>query len=65
MSGPRHAELVGLIGEYPSMCVDVTSRTNVLWHDIGVGVAKPIRQRFYRVNPAKRKFLDAEVSYVR
>lgn len=33
-------------------------------HDIEVGYAKPIRQRFYRIHPEKRKFLDEEIRYM-
>lgn len=43
---------------------DTPTETNVLEHDIEVGDTKPIRQRFYRVHPGKRRFLDEEVQYM-
>lgn len=33
-------------------------------HDVDVGDARPIAQRFYRVNPEKRKILDSAVDYM-
>ena len=33
-------------------------------HDIDIGDAKPIKQRFYRVNADKRNYLEAEVDYM-
>ena len=64
LSGLQRTELVGLIQGYPCLFGDVPSHTNVLEHDVDVGDTEPIRQRFYQVNHDKRKFLDAEVSYM-
>ncbi|XP_059424797.1 NLR family CARD domain-containing protein 3-like [Carassius carassius] len=33
-------------------------------HDIDVGEAKPIKQRFYRVSPDKRELMEAEINYM-
>ena len=43
---------------------DTPSQTHLIEHDIEVGDAWPIRQRFYRVNTEKRKYLDAEIRYM-
>ena len=37
---------------------------HLLEHDIEVGEAKPIKQRFYRVSADKHKYLDAEIKYM-
>ena len=64
LSESRRTDLVDLIRGYPSLFGDVPSRTHLLEHDIDVGDATPIKQRFYRVSPEKRKFLDTEVEYM-
>ena len=38
-------------------------QTPLIEHE-DVGDAKPIRQRFYCVNPEEKKYLDAEVKYM-
>ena len=43
------------------MFSDEPGRTHLIEHDIDVGDAKLIKQRFYRVNANKHKYLDAEV----
>lgn len=64
LSEPQRTELRELIGKYPSLFGDVPSCTHLVEHDIDVGDAKPIKQRFYRVSPEKRKFLDSEIEYM-
>lgn len=50
---------------HSSPCLFSTpGRTHLIEHDIELGDAKPIKQRFYRVNADKLKHLDAEVSYL-
>lgn len=39
-------------------------QTNLIKHDIDVGEAVPIRQRFHRISAEKRKIMDAEVKYM-
>ena len=56
--------LVELIQSYPGLFSDTPTRTHLIEHDVDVGDAKPITQRFYRVSPEKRKILDSEVSYM-
>ncbi len=43
---------------------DTLSRTHLIVHDIDVGDAEPIKQRFYRVNAERREYLDAEIKYM-
>ena len=60
----QRTELAKLIKSYPSIFGDTPSRTTLIEHDIDVGDAKPIRQRFYRVSEVKRKIIDGEVKYM-
>lgn len=43
---------------------DTPSKTTLIEHDVDVGDAKPIRQRFYRVSEEKRKIIEKEVHYM-
>ena len=58
----KRTELAELMS-YPSLFGDTPSKTHVIEHDIDVGDAKPIPQRFYRVSE-KRKVIDGEVKYM-
>ena len=60
----KRGELVALIRNYPALFSDVPSRTHLIEHDVDVGDAAPIKQRFYRVSSDKRKHLDQEVRYM-
>ena len=60
----RRDALSSLIRSFPSICGDAPSRTHLIEHDIDVGGASPIRQRFYRVSLDKRQVLDREVQYM-
>ncbi len=53
-----------LINSFPRLFSDVPMRTHVLEHDINVGDHSPIKQSPYRVNPTKRKIMEAEVKYL-
>lgn len=57
-------EMVGLIRKIPGLFSDTPTRTNLIEHDIDIGDADPIRQRFYRVSVEKLRCLDAEVRYM-
>lgn len=46
------------------MFSDTPTCANLIEHDVDVGDAKAITQRFYRVSPEKRKILDSEVDYM-
>lgn len=60
----RRAQLVSLIRHYTCLFSDTPTRTHLIEHDIDVGDSKPIKQKFYRLHPEKRKFLDAEVKFM-
>nr|XP_033964458.1 uncharacterized protein LOC117465610 [Pseudochaenichthys georgianus] len=64
LTEPRRTELVDLVKNYPCLFGDTPSRTHLIEHDIEVGDAKPVRQRFYRMSPDKREHLEAEVKYM-
>lgn len=57
-------ELVQSIQSFPSPFGDTPTCTHLIEHDIDVGDAKPIKQRFYRVNADRQKYFDAEVKYM-
>ena len=57
-------EMVGLIQRFLGLFSDTPTRTNLMEHDIDIGDADPIRQRFYRVSSEKLRCLDAEVKYM-
>ncbi|XP_027894500.1 uncharacterized protein LOC114157600 [Xiphophorus couchianus] len=58
------AELTAMFNEYRCLFGDVPSRTHLIQHDIDVGEARPIRQRFYRISVEKRKVMDGEIRYM-
>ena len=60
----QRGDLESLISSFASLFSDVPTCTNVMAHDIDVGEAAPIRQRFYRGPPVKQKILEDEVQYL-
>lgn len=64
LSDSQRVELSKMIRKYPVLFGDVPSRTTWIEHDIDVGNAQPIKQRFYRMAPKKLKYLDAEIDYM-
>lgn len=61
---PNCFDIMEVIHQHPEFFSDVPTRTNVLHHDIDVGVAGPTKQPPYRVNPVKRQLLRREVDYM-
>lgn len=57
-------EVGKLIRGYPTLFSDAPSQMNVLVHDTDAGQNLPIKQFPYRVNPAKREIMRAEVKYL-
>ena len=53
-----------LIHKYEHLFPDVPSRTDVIFHDVDVGDAKPVKQHPYRMNPEKLCYLQKEVQYL-
>uniref|UniRef100_A0A9J8A7G0 Gypsy retrotransposon integrase-like protein 1 n=1 Tax=Cyprinus carpio carpio TaxID=630221 RepID=A0A9J8A7G0_CYPCA len=61
---PEKTDLIKLVNSFPSIFSDVPTQTHVIEHNIDVGMAQPIKQHPYRVNPVKRKLLQKEVDYL-
>lgn len=53
-----------LIFDFPSLFSDVPSQTSAITHDIVLTNPIPIKQRAYRVSPAKRDVMKKEVDYL-
>lgn len=60
----KKKELCDLMSEYPKLFTDQLSQTDVVFHDVDVGEAKPIKQHPYRVSPYKREKLAEEVKFM-
>ena len=54
LESEKKVEVAKLILEYRHLFPDVPGRTDVLFHDVDVGEAKPIKQPPYRLNPIKK-----------
>lgn len=61
---PEKTSIIELVNSFPSIFSDVPTQTHVIQHDIDVGMASPVKQHPYRVNPVKRKLLEKEVEYL-
>lgn len=57
-------DVTALIRGFPAICGDVPTQTRVLYHDINVKDAHPIKQHPYRVNATKRSLMRDEVDYL-
>ncbi len=64
LDSEKRGELVALIRNYPVLFSDTPSQTHLIEHDIDIGDAKPIKQRFYRVSEEKRLQLETEMQYM-
>lgn len=64
LEGRQREQLKSLIFEFSSLFSDIPTCTSLIEHDIDVGDAQPIRQRFYRVSPDKHKSLEDSVRYL-
>ena len=58
------SELSALIKEFRGLFSDTPTQTDLISHDIDVGEAIPIRQRFYRVSGERQQILEGEVNYL-
>ncbi len=50
---PEKTDIIELVSLFPSLFSDVPTRTHVIEHDIDVGMAQPVKQHSYRINPVK------------
>lgn len=57
-------DVIALIHGFPAICGDVPTQTRVLYHDINVKDASPIKQHPYRANSTKRSLMKEEVDYL-
>ena len=60
----QRAQLSAVIQKFPGLFGDTPSRTHLIKHDIDVGTAKEIRQRFYRVSEERRRVMESEIQYM-
>ena len=60
----KRDQLASIIQSYPSLFSDTPSRTHLIEHDVDVGDAQPIKQRFYRLSSDRKEVLDSEVHYM-
>lgn len=64
LSCHQQAEMTDLIHSHLKLFSETPTRTNLIEHDIGVGDAVPILQRFYRASIDKKDKLSLEVEYM-
>ena len=64
LSKGQCVELSALINNYLCLFGDVPTCTHLIEHDIDVGDAQPIHQRFYRVSEQKRQVMEKEIKYM-
>lgn len=66
LTNVQRTDLANLTTEYVTLFsdTDIPSYTGLIEHDIDVGDATPIRQRYYRVSANKKKQLDDEIEYM-
>ncbi len=60
----QNKDLTQLLWEFPGLFSDIPTRTHLIQHDVDVGDAQPIRQRFYRAPVSKREALESEIQYM-
>lgn len=60
----RAKQLAVVIHKFPASFSDTPGRTPLIDHNVDVVDAKTIKQRFYRVNIEKCKYLEAEIKYM-
>ena len=64
LSPVEQNDLLCLVEQYVHLFPDVPSRTSVLFHDVDVGDASPIKQNAYRTNAVKLEHMHKEVQYM-
>ena len=64
LSQSQRQDLEHLLHEFEHLFPDIPTRTNKIYHDVDVGDATPVKQRPYRLNPAKQKYLHEEIEYL-
>ena len=64
LSSAQQTELKNLINQFKHLFPDVPSKTNIIYHDVDVNGALPIKQHPYRLSPEKLEHLRKEVKYM-
>nr|XP_055062771.1 uncharacterized protein LOC129445823 [Misgurnus anguillicaudatus]XP_055062772.1 uncharacterized protein LOC129445823 [Misgurnus anguillicaudatus] len=60
----QNKDLTQMLLEFSGLFSDIPTRTHLIQHDVDVGEAQPIHQRFYRVPVSKKEALESEVQYM-
>jgi len=60
----KKEDLLLLVGSYEHLFSDSPTQTNVIFHDVDVGDASPIKQHPYRTNPIKQQHMEKEIRYL-
>ncbi len=60
----QNKDLTQLLWEFPGLFSHIPTCTHLIQHDVDVGDAQPIRQRFYRAPVSKREALESEIQYM-
>ena len=64
LESEQQSELTHTIRQYCNLFPDVPTKTSIVYHDVEIGDAAPIKQHPYRVNPIKLKAMREEIKYM-
>ena len=64
LSYEQRNELKDLMFKYKNLFPDVPTKTNLVYHDVDVNGATPVKQHPYRVNPIKLEIMRKEIKYM-
>lgn len=64
LSSDHHNDIRELISDFPSLFNDTPTQTIAITHDIVLTISRLIKQRAYRVSPAKRECMRKEVDHL-
>ena len=64
LSEQQRAQVTSLLHDYSHLFSDNPTKTTLIYHDVDVGNASPIKQNPYRMNPIKMKHLRDEIAYM-
>ena len=60
----QQCQLLDLVHEFAHLFNYVPGRTDLVYHDVDVGEAIPVKQHPYLMNPIKMEHLNNEVKYM-
>ena len=64
LSSHERMEMGNMINTFEHLFPDVPHKTTLMYHDVDVGDATPIKQHPYRLNPEKAEHLKKEITYM-